>query len=83
MTLTFDSIEILAIVVASYTPHQEFKFVYSSLRINTIRLFLVKYIYSCQIEIINGLTNKGQFQYLSKFKGPQDRTYSIQHNFYH
>ena len=34
-----------------------------------------KDIYSCSIEIIKGLTDKGQFQYLAKLKGPQWGTY--------
>ena len=29
----------------------------------------------CPIEIIKGLTDKGQFQYLSKLMGPQEGTY--------
>ena len=29
----------------------------------------------CQIEIIKGLTDKGQFQYLTKLMGPQEGTY--------
>ena len=31
----------------------------------------VKDIYSCPIEVIKGLTDKGQFQYLANLKGPQ------------
>ena len=31
--------------------------------------------YSCSIEIIKGLTDKGQFQYLIGLKGPQEGTY--------
>ena len=34
-----------------------------------------KGVYSCPIEIIKGLTNKGQFQYLTGLKGPQEWTY--------
>ena len=34
----------------------------------------VKDIYYCPIEIIKGLTDKGQFQYLTKLKGPQEGT---------
>ena len=34
-----------------------------------------KDIHSCLIEIIKGLTEKGQFQYLTKLKGPQEGTY--------
>ena len=37
--------------------------------------FLFKGIYYCPIEIIKGLTDKGQFQYLTKLKGPQEGTY--------
>ena len=36
---------------------------------------LLKDIYYCPIEIIKALTNKGQFQYLTKVKGPQEGTY--------
>ena len=32
-------------------------------------------LYSCQIEIIKGLTDKGQFQYLTELKGSQEETY--------
>ena len=35
----------------------------------------LKDIYSCPIEIIKGLTDKGQFQYLTKLKGHQEGTY--------
>ena len=31
--------------------------------------FVFKGTYYCPIEIIKGLTDKGQFQYLTKFKG--------------
>ena len=31
--------------------------------------------YYCPIEIIKGLTDKGQFQYLTKLKGPQAGNY--------
>ena len=34
-----------------------------------------KGIYYCPIEIIIGLTDKGQFQYLTKLKGPQEGNY--------
>ena len=34
--------------------------------------FVFKDIYFCPIEIIKGLTDKGQFQYLTKLKGPQE-----------
>ena len=34
-----------------------------------------KDLYSCPIEIINILTDKGQFQYLTGLKGPQEGTY--------
>ena len=36
---------------------------------------IVKGIYYCPIEIIKGLTDKGQFQYLTKLKGPQMGNY--------
>ena len=29
----------------------------------------------CPVEIIKGLTDKGQFQYLTKLMGPQEGTY--------
>ena len=31
----------------------------------------LKGTYHCPIEIVKGLTDKGQFQYLIKLKGPQ------------
>ena len=34
-----------------------------------------KDIYYCLIEIIKGLANNGQFQYLTNLKGPQDGIY--------
>ena len=36
---------------------------------------LLKDTYYCPIEIIKGLTDKGQFQYLTKLKGPREGTY--------
>ena len=39
------------------------------------RLKLVKGIYSCPIEIISGLTDKGQFQCITGLKGPKEGTY--------
>ena len=38
-------------------------------------MFELKDIYSCPLEIIKGLTDKGQFHYLTKLKGPQEGTY--------
>ena len=35
----------------------------------------IKGIYYCPIEIIKGLTDKGQFQYLTNLKGPQVGNY--------
>ena len=35
----------------------------------------LKDIDHCPIEIIKGLTDKGQFQYLTKLMGPQEGTY--------
>ena len=32
-------------------------------------------LYSCPIEIINGLTDKGYFQHFTGLKGPQKGTY--------
>ena len=40
----------------------------------TVIVELIKDIYSCQIGIIKGLTDKGQFQYLTKLKGPSEGT---------
>ena len=37
--------------------------------------FLLKDKDYCPIEIIKGLTDKGQFQYLTKLMGPQEGTY--------
>ena len=36
----------------------------------------IKDKYYCPIEIIKGLTDKGQFQYLTKLKEPQEGTYN-------
>ena len=36
--------------------------------------------YYCPIEIIKGLTDKGQFQYLTKLMGPQEETYLYIYN---
>ena len=38
-------------------------------------VFTFKDIYPCPIEIIKGLTDNGQFRYLTKLKGPQEGTY--------
>ena len=35
----------------------------------------LKGMYYCPIEIIKGLTDMGQFQYLTKLKGPQVGNY--------
>ena len=40
-----------------------------------VPLSLLKDIDYCPIEIIKGLTDKGQFQQLIKLKGPQEGTY--------
>ena len=37
----------------------------------------------CLIEIIKGLTDKGQFQYLTKLMGPQEGTYLYATHFIH
>ena len=37
----------------------------------------------CPIEIIKGLTDKGQFQYLTKLMGPQEGTYLHCNTFIH
>ena len=39
------------------------------------KLVLLKDKDYCPIEIIKGLTDKGQFQYLTKLMGPQEGTY--------
>ena len=41
----------------------------------TLTSDLVKDKDYCPIEIIKGLTDKGQFQYLTKLMGPQEGTY--------
>ena len=33
--------------------------------------------------IISEFTDKGQFQYLTNLKGPQEGTYLYEHNFFH
>ena len=43
----------------------------------------LKDMYFYSIEIIKGPTDKGQFQYLTKLKGPQMGLTCIQHNFFH
>ena len=44
---------------------------------------LLKDLYSCPIEIIKGLTDKGQFQYLTKLKGLNRVLTCKQHNIFH
>ena len=44
---------------------------------------IFKGIYNCPIEIIKGLTDKGQFEDLIKLKGPQVGNSCIQYNFFH
>ena len=41
----------------------------------SVHLKQIKDIYYCPIEIIKGLIDKGQFQNLTKLKGPQEGTY--------
>ena len=49
---------------------------HSGILLTSIKLpFSIKDIYYCPIEIIKGLTDKEQFQYLAKLKGPQEGTY--------
>ena len=49
---------------------------YSISRNNNIKtFFMLKDKDYCPIEIIKGLTDKGQFQYLTKLMGPQEGTY--------
>ena len=43
--------------------------------ISTVNHACFKDIDHCPIEIIKGLTDKGQFQYLTKLTGPQEGTY--------
>ena len=43
----------------------------------------LKGIYFCPIEIIKGLTDKGQFRYLTKLKGPQLGNYLYTTHFFH
>ena len=45
------------------------------LKIESFIQYFLKGIYYCPIEIIKGLTDKGQFQYLTKLKGPQVGNY--------
>ena len=45
--------------------------------------FHFKDIYYCPIEIIKRLTDKGQFQYVTKLKGPQEGTYPYTTQFLH
>ena len=40
-----------------------------------------KGIYSCPIEVISGITNKAQFQYLNGFKGPKGGDYLYETKF--
>ena len=47
---------------------------YRSITFDQIKNF-VKGIYYCPIELIKRLTDKGQFQYLTKLKGPQVGNY--------
>ena len=49
----------------------------------SVKTSLNKGIYYCPIEIIKGLTDKGQFQYLIKLKGPQVGNYLYTHNFFY
>ena len=39
------------------------------------KIYQLKDIDYCPIETIKGLTDKGQFQYLTKLMGPQEGTY--------
>ena len=43
----------------------------------------IKGMYYCPIEIIKVLTDKGQFQYLTKLKGLKWGITCIQHNLFH
>ena len=45
------------------------------MKIKLILPYLFKDKYSCLLEIIKGLPNKGQFQLFTKLKGPQEGTY--------
>ena len=46
-----------------------------SLKMYICMLKAYVYMYYCPIKIIKGLTDKGQFQYLTKLMGPQEGTY--------
>ena len=61
-------------------PRRAHSFISSQLLVKDKHQVLVKGfgfkdIYSCPIETIIGLIDKGQFQYLTKLKGPQEGTY--------
>ena len=49
--------------------------IYIVLYLNSIQPSHVKDKDYCPIEIIKGLTDKGQFQYLTKLMGTQEGTY--------
>ena len=45
--------------------------------------YQIKDIYYFPIEIIKAFTNRSQFQYITKFKGPQEGTYLYTAQFFH
>ena len=49
--------------------------VFRKVRILKLGHVVIKGIDYCPIEIIKGLTDKGQFQYLTNLKGPQVGNY--------
>ena len=51
--------------------------------ISILNLLNFKAIYYSPIEITKELTDMGQFQYLTKLKGPQVGNYLYTHNFFH
>ena len=54
----------------------KFAWVYADLEdVHENMLSLLKYLYSCPKENINGLTDKGQLQSLTGLKGSQEGTY--------
>ena len=61
-----------SVTLDDFTPHSDMGEILKNI-MNAC--FSFKDLYSCPIEIIKGLTDKGQFQYLTKLKGPQEGTY--------
>ena len=74
-TLFREKIQILSRSNPSIYTMFHSAYIESSFMENAICLKMFKGIYSFPIEIIKGLTDKGQFQYLTGLKGPQEGTY--------